>query len=55
MSMQLQLNPNKKKKEKPKIVRKPQRSWEQAVKQESKEVEDGRTLFHVRHISRVPL
>ena len=55
MSMQLQLNPNTRKKRTPKIVRKPQSSWEQAVKQESKEVEGGRTLFHGRHISRVPL
>ena len=53
--MQLQLNPEHKKKRTPKIVREPQSSWEQAVKQESKEVEVGRTLFHGRHISRVPL
>ena len=48
------VEPEHKKKRTPKIVREPQRSWEQAVDQEDKKVEVGRTLNHGRHPSRVP-
>ena len=49
------VEPEHKKKRTPKIVREPQSSCEQAIEQEYKKGEVGRTGCHARHLSRVPL
>ena len=54
MSMQLMLNPNKKKRNS-KLLENHNKLMEQAIEQEDKEVDVGRTSFHVCHPSRVPL
>ena len=51
--MQLMFNPNKKKRN-PKLLEN-HKLMEQAIEQEDKEVEVGRTSCHGRHLSRVPL
>ena len=51
--MQLMLNPNNKKRN-PKLLENT-KHMEQAVEQEDKEVEVGRTFFHGCHPSCVPL
>ena len=53
--MQLQLNPNTRKKEHPKLLENHKKLMEQAIEQENKQVEAGRTVLHGRHLSRVPL
>jgi hypothetical protein len=52
MSMQLQLNPKRKKKRK---LLENHKLMEQAIEQENKEVQDERTRFHGRHLSSDPL
>ena len=52
--MQLMLNPNTQKKENPKLLEN-HKLMEQAIEQEDREVDVGRTSFHVRHMTRVPL
>jgi hypothetical protein len=54
MSMQLMLNPNTEKKRDPKLLEN-HKFMEQAIEQEDKEVDVGRTCNHGRHPSRVPL
>ena len=49
------VEPEHKKKRTPKIVREPQKLMEQAIEQEDKKVEVGRTVLHGRHLTRVPL
>jgi hypothetical protein len=51
--MQLMLNPNNKKRN-PKLLEN-HKLMEQAIEQEDKEVEVGRTVTHGRYLSRVPV
>ena len=48
------LNPNTRKKEKTKLLENYKLSTDQAIEQEDKEVDVGRTVSHGRHPTRVP-